>query len=93
MEGSARYSPEYADIDMTIDPNGAYSPASVPRGSNASRFTVDLNNELSESPDLRHTPGSNSRHMTNGTGPPPPRSLFSGDNRNAHHVFSSTSGG
>ncbi|KAK1644818.1 hypothetical protein QYE76_062623 [Lolium multiflorum] len=72
MEGSARYCPEYTDIDMTVDLNGTYSPASVPRGSNASRFTVDLNNELSEWPDLRRTLGSNTRHMINITGPPPP---------------------
>jgi hypothetical protein len=51
MDGRARYSPEYADNDMTFDPTAPFSPDSVARGSGAFRFPVDLNT----SPDLRRT--------------------------------------
>lgn len=38
MDGRARYSPEYADNDMTFDPNALFSPDSAARGSGAFRF-------------------------------------------------------
>jgi hypothetical protein len=33
MDGRTHYSPEYADIDMTFNPNTSFSPNSTPRGS------------------------------------------------------------
>lgn len=68
MEGHARYSHEYAGIDMTVEPNTTYSRASAPRGGNAFCFPVDLNSDInSESPDLRREPGSSAGHVTDGT--------------------------
>jgi hypothetical protein len=69
MDGHARYSPEYADSDMTFDPNAPFSPDSTPRGSGAFRFPVDLNS----SPELRR-PGCTDGHVIDGTGLP--RHLF-----------------
>ena len=85
LDGRARYSPEFADSDMTIDPNATYSTDAAARGSAAFRFPVDLN----ESPDLRRVPGSTAGHVTDGTGLP--CSLFIVDSRSVHHVFGSTS--
>jgi hypothetical protein len=50
-QNPVRYSPEYADNDMTFNPNAPFSPDSAARGSGAFRFPVDLNT----SPDLRRT--------------------------------------
>jgi hypothetical protein len=64
-----------------------FSPDSVPRGSGAFRFPVDLN----ASPDLRYrVPGSNVIHVTDGTGLP--RRLFSEETRSAHQVFNNMFG-
>jgi hypothetical protein len=65
MDGHARYSPEYADNDMTFDPNVSFLPDSVPRGSSAFRLGVDLNS----SPELRRL-GSTDGHVTDDTGLP-----------------------
>jgi hypothetical protein len=71
MEGRARYSPDYADIDMIVDPNATYSRASTPRGRNAFRFTIDLNSDINNgSPDLRRAPGGSTGHVTDRTGLP-----------------------
>jgi hypothetical protein len=53
MEGRARYSPEYTDIDMSVDPNAKSSRASAPRGSNAFHFTIDLNMLAGSAPHTR----------------------------------------
>ncbi|KAK1677271.1 hypothetical protein QYE76_038119 [Lolium multiflorum] len=85
MDGGTHYSLEYAESD-TVDPNATFSPDSTPRGSGAFRFS-----DLNTSPDLCHrVPGSNAGHVTDGTGLP--SSLFSGDSRSAHQVFSSVFG-
>jgi hypothetical protein len=70
---------------MTFDPDAPFSLDSVPRGSGAFRFPVDLNS----SPDLRR-PGSTDDHVTDGTGLP--RTLFIDESMNAHQVFGSASG-
>jgi hypothetical protein len=76
---------------MTVDPNATYSRASAPRGSNAIRFTIDLNSDINNgTPDLRRASGGSAGHVTDRTGLP--RSLFSGDSRSTHHVFGSASG-
>jgi hypothetical protein len=74
MEGRARYSPEYADNDMTFDPNAPFLPDSAARGSGTFCFLVDLNS----SPDLRRTDG----HVTDDTGLP--RNLFPDEGRSTH---------
>jgi hypothetical protein len=82
MDSHARYSPKYADNDMTFDPNAPFLPDSVPRSSGAFRFPVDLNS----SPDLCQS-GSTAGHVTDVTASPTPSSATS-----AHHVFSSAFG-
>ena len=87
MDGRARYSPEFADNDMTqIDPAATFSPDTAPRGSGAFRLPLDLN----ELPDLRRVPAFTAGHVTDDSGHP--RNLFSGTSGSAHQVFGSTSG-